>query len=60
MERYGLVAYQLDLPNTLAGVHNVFYVSQLKKCLKVPMDQEAYVIEQLQPSYPEHLVRILD
>ncbi|KAI3802515.1 hypothetical protein L1987_30648 [Smallanthus sonchifolius] len=27
------VAYQLDLPEGLSGVHNVFHVSNLKKCL---------------------------
>jgi hypothetical protein len=36
LERYGLVAYRLQLPETLSAVHNVFHVSQLKKCLRVP------------------------
>jgi hypothetical protein len=35
----GEVAYQLDLPESLSAVHNVFYVSQLKKCLRVPEEQ---------------------
>jgi hypothetical protein len=30
------VAYWLQLPETLSAVHNVFHVSQLKKCLRVP------------------------
>jgi hypothetical protein len=30
------VAYRLQLPETLSAVHNVFHVSQLKKCLWVP------------------------
>jgi len=30
------VAYQLELPESLSGVHDVFHVSQLKKCLRVP------------------------
>jgi hypothetical protein len=33
------VAYQLSLPENLSAVHDVFYVSQLKKCLRVPEEQ---------------------
>jgi hypothetical protein len=36
IERRGEVAYQLELPESLAGVYDVFHVSQLKKCLRVP------------------------
>jgi hypothetical protein len=36
LERRGEVAYQLELPESLLDVHDVFHVSQLKKCLRVP------------------------
>ena len=62
LERYGPVAYRLQLPDILSAVHNIFHVSQLKKCLRVP--EEAVEIEglPLQPnlSYIEHHVKILD
>jgi hypothetical protein len=39
LERKGKVAYQLELPNSLSDVQDVFYVSQRKKCLRVPEEQ---------------------
>ncbi|KAD2393961.1 hypothetical protein E3N88_40938 [Mikania micrantha] len=33
IERIGPVAYRLNLPDELSGVHDVFHVSNLKKCL---------------------------
>jgi hypothetical protein len=37
--RKGEVAYQLELPPRLLEVHDVFHVSQLEKCLRVPEEQ---------------------
>jgi hypothetical protein len=61
LERKGEVAYHLELPPNLSGVHEVFHVSQLKKCLRVPEEQAPLegldVQEDL--TYTEHPVKIL-
>ncbi|KAD7480496.1 hypothetical protein E3N88_03632 [Mikania micrantha] len=38
--RIGEVAYRLELPDELSGIHNTFHVSYLRKCLA---DESAYV-----------------
>ncbi|GJX52707.1 hypothetical protein Tco_0281076, partial [Tanacetum coccineum] len=60
-ERIGPVAYRLDLPEELDGVHDTFHVSNLKKCLvditlQVPLD-EIRVDAKL--NFVEELVEIL-
>jgi hypothetical protein len=62
LKKCGIVAYKLDLPPSLVGVHDIFHVSQLKKCLKTPVD---IVLPEVTPleadlSYPEHPIKILD
>ncbi|GJS08962.1 reverse transcriptase domain-containing protein [Tanacetum coccineum] len=62
IEKAGPVAYRLDLPEELNGVHDTFYVSNLKKCLadptlKVPLN-EIRVDAKL--NFVEELVEILE
>ncbi|GKB52591.1 putative reverse transcriptase domain-containing protein [Tanacetum coccineum] len=57
IERIGPVAYKLELPNELCGIHNTFHVSNLKKCLadenliipleEIQLDDKLHFIEQL-------------
>jgi hypothetical protein len=41
LEKRGEEVYQLELPPLWSDVHDVFHVSQLKKCLCVPEEQIA-------------------
>ena len=61
-ERCGLVAYRLELPAQLSAVHNIFHVSQFRKCLRVPTKIIEMENVQLEPDlvYPEHPVKIVD
>jgi hypothetical protein len=58
----GEVAYQLELPPQLVDVHDVFYMSQLKKCLRVLEEQLS--MEELDLggdlTYSERPIKILD
>lgn len=60
--RIGEVAYKLELPDDLAGVHNVFHVSMLRKCLEE--NTQVLPVEDIQitPDLTtrERAVRILD
>jgi hypothetical protein len=62
LEKCGTMAYKLDLPPSLAGVHDIFHMSQLKKCLKAPVDVVLPEVAPLETdlSYPEHPIQILD
>ena len=62
LETRGPLAFRLELPDSLAMVHDVFHVSQLKQCFKQP--EQAVDLGEIQLSadlsYAEHPVRILD
>jgi hypothetical protein len=61
LEKRGEVAYQLELLPQLSNVHDIFHVSQLKKCLHVI--EEQIPMEDLDAkedlSYQEYPVKIL-
>jgi hypothetical protein len=62
LDQKGEVAYQLELPTRQLDVHNVFHISQLKKCWRVREEQlpleELNVHDDL--TYTEYLIKILD
>uniref|UniRef100_A0A2N9EHF1 Integrase catalytic domain-containing protein n=1 Tax=Fagus sylvatica TaxID=28930 RepID=A0A2N9EHF1_FAGSY len=62
LERVGEVAYRLALPPMLAGVHNVFHVSMLRKYVPDCNHVVAYEPLQLREdlTYEEQPVRIVD
>jgi hypothetical protein len=62
LARRGEVAYQLELPPNLSQVHDVFHVSQLRRCFKDPIRAVDHEMLELQEdlSYQEYPIRILD
>ena len=62
IERCGQLAYRLQLLEHLSAVHNVFHVSQLKKCLRPPDKVADIEGVELEPdlTYAEYPIRVVD
>jgi hypothetical protein len=62
LEKCGTMVYKLELPPLLVGVHDIFHVSQLKKCLKARVDVVLLEVAPLEVdlTYPKHSIKILD
>jgi hypothetical protein len=62
IDKYGPLSYQVELPSKLLGVNNVFYVSQLKRCLKPSTDIVVEDTIPLEPdlTYKAYPTKILD
>jgi hypothetical protein len=62
LEICGPVAYRLQLPLQLAAIHNIFHVSQLRKCVQIPTETINSQAIEIEPglTYTEHPLRVLD
>jgi hypothetical protein len=62
IDNYGLLSFQVELPLKLSGVHNVFHVSQLKRCLRLQIDAVVEDTIPLEPNlmYKAYPIKILD
>ena len=62
IEECGPVTYRLRLPSQFAAIHDIFHISQLKKCIRIPtevIDQQEISMES-DLSYSEEPLKIVD
>jgi hypothetical protein len=62
IDKYEPTSYQVELPARLSGVHNVFHVSQLNRCLKPLADVviEDTIPLELDLRYKTFHIKVLD
>jgi hypothetical protein len=67
LERHGEISYKLELAPKLSEFHDIFHVSQLRKCLQVPNQPETFkeidrdsIDLNHDLTYRERLIRILE
>jgi hypothetical protein len=65
INKYGPLSYQAEIPSKLSGVHNVFHVSQLKRCLKSPtnvvvQDTISLELDLMYKAYPTKILNQQD
>ncbi|GJX62327.1 hypothetical protein Tco_0295227, partial [Tanacetum coccineum] len=68
LARVGPLAYTLELPEELKGIHSTFHVSNLKKCLaegdivvsrdEIQLDDKLHIIEELVEVVDEEVKRL--
>jgi hypothetical protein len=61
LKRVSLLAYKIEMPQSLAGVHDFFHVSQLRKCVHDPSHGISYEpIDHPNLTYEELSMQVLD
>ena len=62
IEQKGNVTYKLQLPPEMSAIFDVFHVSQLKRCLRIPEEaiEPTNIKIQLDLTYEEKPIRVLE